>query len=477
MKNYIYSMTGCSHWFELADQLHSMNVCEPVIWIGDGRHKSKAKETFGNCSVLDLDKLVWHQDMETFKANTHSVAEFLSFMESPSFEAVKTSAMKMMDRLDELSSFTRPHREAVFERTLLFLIDKVGEKTIDFGLFIENPHSFPQFLLKHYLIFKDIPVYYFTSATFGCFIKLVSPNRTVPQVRYAERARYECEGYYKPLIEAASDYEPDYMKKQRIQNTTLNFEKLRVSAKKFIGDAFKGRSYYFERSRSLILKDIVRKTLHRKLLKHYQHNTRPFFLDQSTEYIYFPLHYEPERTTLPDGGLVFNNQMSLLLKLLQVFPNHIIVVKEHPTQLYKAFRGWRSRSEYFYKMLCELPNVLFVDNRVNSMEIMRNSSFVATVTGTIAIEAAFHGIPALFFGEAWYRGCPGTISFEDVKDQTDLVDMDFDNKQVLEYLRIWENKSFGLSLNRSWEGRFGYILNATELKDLVNYLKVIIGAI
>ena len=56
-------------------------------------------------------------------------------------------------------------------------------------------------------------------------------------------------------------------------------------------------------------------------------------IDLSKKYVYFPLHFEPERTTNPDGK-EFQDQFIALTKLRQIIPEDIdIVVKEHPTQL------------------------------------------------------------------------------------------------------------------------------------------------
>lgn len=478
MRNYVYSMTGCGHWFELAMGLHERGICSPVLWLGDGRHKGRATGAFGNCNVLDLDQIVWFQEFGSFKADKRSTHEFASFMETENFPLVKLSALKIMDRLDNLASFSRPHREAVFERTLLFLIHNVCMKRIDFGLFIENPHSYPQFLLKEFLIHKNIPVFYFSSATFGPFLKLLSPNFDLPPIKGAVKENYEFESYYKDLIEREIFYEPDYMKKQRIQNSKIDLVSCIKLLKRNLGDFVKKREYYFDASLNwLFYRFFQKRNLYKKLLKKYRQASQNINLSQFPKYVYFPLHYEPERTTLPDGGLTYHNQTAVLLKLCQLFPNFTIIVKEHPTQLYNNFRGWRSRSDIFYRMLGELPNVVFIDNETTSLEIINNASFVATVTGTVAIEAALSGIPAVIFGEAWYKGCPGTVLISQIKGESDILNVIPQKAEVLNFLKTWEEESFRLSINRSWEGRFNESLNESELRNLCEYIKHVLNAI
>ena len=53
-------------------------------------------------------------------------------------------------------------------------------------------------------------------------------------------------------------------------------------------------------------------------------------IDLKKEFVYFPLHYEPERTTNPDGGF-FHDQFIAISKLRGFVPSEIdIIIKEHP---------------------------------------------------------------------------------------------------------------------------------------------------
>ena len=49
-------------------------------------------------------------------------------------------------------------------------------------------------------------------------------------------------------------------------------------------------------------------------------------------FLLFALHFQPERSTMPEGG-IFNDQILALKLLSQNIPdNFIIYVKEHPRQ-------------------------------------------------------------------------------------------------------------------------------------------------
>ena len=87
-----------------------------------------------------------------------------------------------------------------------------------------------------------------------------------------------------------------------------------------------------------------------KELKKYTYNK--FSLED--DFIYYGLHYEPERSTLPDGG-DFHDQLIAILKLRELVPNEIkIYIKEHPSVFVKSIWGYRGRSPLLYRLINEM---------------------------------------------------------------------------------------------------------------------------
>jgi Capsule polysaccharide biosynthesis protein len=131
--------------------------------------------------------------------------------------------------------------------------------------------------------------------------------------------------------------------------------------------------------------------------------TRP--LPSGERYIYFPLHLQPELTTSALGG-DYSDQMLALETLSAWVPQDVkIYVKENPKQTEKQ------RDRFFYKRLSALKNVTLLSNVENSIDLIRNSIGVATITGTAGWEALFHGKPVIAFGLAWYRFMDGVFAF------------------------------------------------------------------
>jgi hypothetical protein len=125
-------------------------------------------------------------------------------------------------------------------------------------------------------------------------------------------------------------------------------------------------------------------------------------------YVYFPLHYRPERTSNPDGG-IFYDQIIPLAMVSEALPDGWkIYVKEHGVQFYETLYGECGRTREYYDDIARLRGVQFISADVPSKELVRHAQAVASITGTVCWEAALLGKPAAYFGFPWYMGCPGT---------------------------------------------------------------------
>lgn len=130
-------------------------------------------------------------------------------------------------------------------------------------------------------------------------------------------------------------------------------------------------------------------------------------IDMNIDYVYFPLHLQPEMTTDTMGG-AYTDQLLALEKLSYRLPKGWkIYVKENPKQT--AYK----RGKYFFQRLKQIPNVFFLDRSIDTVSLMHNAKLVATINGTAAWEAAKGGKPAIIFGKNWYDGLPGIFRFHD----------------------------------------------------------------
>ena len=128
-------------------------------------------------------------------------------------------------------------------------------------------------------------------------------------------------------------------------------------------------------------------------------------IDLDRKFVYFPLQLQPEMSTSTLGGN-YSDQLLAIEHLSSILPaDSWIYVKENPKQT-GAMRGPK-----FFDRLDRIPNLEFLPSYANTYELIDNSDFVATVTGTVGWEAIRKGKNVLVFGMPWYRNLPGAIQF------------------------------------------------------------------
>lgn len=120
-------------------------------------------------------------------------------------------------------------------------------------------------------------------------------------------------------------------------------------------------------------------------------------------FVYFPLHLQPEATTSPMGGVFVDQYLAVEVLARAVPSGWKVVVKENPAQRFAK------RDYGFYEHLGRLPNIRLVSRSADTFNLIEKCAAVATITGTAGWEALFKGKPVLVFGNAFYRGAPGTV--------------------------------------------------------------------
>lgn len=119
-------------------------------------------------------------------------------------------------------------------------------------------------------------------------------------------------------------------------------------------------------------------------------------------YALFPLHTEPEVTLLVYSRQ-WLNQIEVVRLLAQSLPLGMpLLVKEHP-----ASAGKRPRS--YYEKLTAIPGVRLVAPELPSRPLVENAALVATIAGSIGLEAVLRGRPVLLFGHAPYEILPPSM--------------------------------------------------------------------
>ncbi|MEW5767121.1 MAG: hypothetical protein AB1797_05770 [bacterium] len=112
------------------------------------------------------------------------------------------------------------------------------------------------------------------------------------------------------------------------------------------------------------------------------------------DYIYLPLHYEPE-ASLNAVEPYFANQMYAVELLSRSVPAGVyVLVKEHPGAI-------GNRPSYWMDTIAGFPRVKLIHPFVNSIKIIKKSMATATITGTPGLEAAILGKPVISLGPCY----------------------------------------------------------------------------
>ena len=110
--------------------------------------------------------------------------------------------------------------------------------------------------------------------------------------------------------------------------------------------------------------------------------------DLNKNYISFFLHYEPERATSPQCGLLYD-QIENIKNISKLLPdNYYLYVKEH----YKTFLAHTMMRRQFRKVddylkIIENEKVVLVNDRYPSSKLIEKTKCVVTGVGTVASEA------------------------------------------------------------------------------------------
>ncbi len=181
--------------------------------------------------------------------------------------------------------------------------------------------------------------------------------------------------------------------------------------------------------------------------------------DMNVPFVYLPLHFQPEASTTPMGG-VYTDQMLIARMLNALLPEGVLIyVKEHPRE-----SAWVSRSVQYYKDFLELPKVRLIARSVDTFDLRERCSAVATVTGTAGFEALFRGKPVFLFGYRFFQYARGVFRIRTKEDCAQAIQKIFQEHAALSltesrlYLKAMEETCVRGSLN-PWH------LKVTKLSD------------
>lgn len=442
-------MTGNQVWLDVAIDLYNKGIAKPVLWLGDDQHYDKAKEAFGDNVVRML-----YFVHRPYRLNEISYSgENIGFFSSENYLRAKDKCLRMMDRLDLYGIFSRQDREVYFNKLVIWTLKKLVDERPDALIVAEMPHSHAQYLIYEICLYLGVRIAKFniwTPVPLLYLHDLTDDYRIEAKFKVEESLGATIEqaladyvlGISK-LTDKSDRYEPGYMKRQRLKSQ--RWYKIKDLLIKSLPSQFKVVKHQL----GMTLRGeynpinpyhlgILGRAKIRFFRKNNLFNCYKKMVDEcdfSKKYVYFPLHFEPERTTNPDGGR-FHDQSIALATLRKLLPDDVeIFVKEHPSQFYFSDKGSRGRSPLFYNLIKNIRGVRLISIHEDSIKLIKYAQLSATITGTVAMEAAIMGKKCLTFGDTWYKDCPNTIGWSDELSYQDILDSHVgDSQSILDFL-------------------------------------------
>jgi hypothetical protein len=491
MLKYIFMMTGNKVWFDIASDLQDEGIATPVLWLGDDRNYLNASNKFGSSVVRMLEFV--HRPYNIHNINYSG--EYEDFFRSDNYYKAKDICLKMMDRLDQYGTFSRVDRECYFHNITTWALKHLYHHRPDTLIMVEFAHSHAQYLIYQIACYLNLKIANFKDNPIAPFVFLQKSDGKLIQKNFksneelTEKMIEEVKNYTKKISKLSSDiqktFSPLYMEQQK------NNRRLLPAIKKFftqdliffLKDLKFNLFNYFKGvynpinpyQNSLFVRFAMIKKRKDNLIKACFSLAENFKFDKS--YVYFPLHFEPEKSTNPEGE-DFHDQFLALVALRKLLPLSInIVVKEHPSQFHIFFKGSKGRSSLFYKLIKNIKGVIFVGTENDTFDLIRNSNLVATITGSVAIEAALVGKVGLVFGRTWYEGCPNTIKWNRNLTFEDLTSLKIEDEKNITNFLIDKFKMYGVSgfINISsykyfsprWDAEKIYANQKVEIKNII----------
>jgi hypothetical protein len=409
---YCFFMTGNPVWLDIAKDLSENGIAEPVLWLGDDRLYQDAHSQYGN-KVQRMLEFV-HRPY-TFK-ETNYAGQYADYFLSDSYLRAKDICIKMMDRLDLYGVFNRLDREVYFHQICIWALSWLEKEKPQVLLMIERPHSHAQYLIYEICLYLNIKVVHFVAWAILPLNYLydVREGRKISKSYPSDKKlisnfEHELDGYIKKLSNLANNagkHEPSYMRHQRLRARWNRLRGKYSPINPYSIGVFGRFKIRFKKRINLA-----------NSCKNAQVG-----IGFSGDYVYFPLHYEPERTTNPDGGK-FHDHFLALMWLRKILPTNVrIIVKEHPSQFFYADKGSRGRSPLFYDLVKNINGINFIGTSGDSIDLIKKSVFVATITGSVGLEAALMGKKCITFGHAWFDGCPNIFGWTEALSYKDVLE-------------------------------------------------------
>ena len=410
---------------------------EPVIWIGDANLEREAAAAFPTVSIVP--ELFAVRPPEGFPPETpgpaSQAARLLELYDSEEWRVFFPLICAEYDRFPQMNTLRQLDRDAIVRGLGATLLDLFLERRPDFLLATETPHNALGLATLAVARFLSVPTLFFqptssvgpnlvprtdfdtifSSEAFSASLKRLDGDFPDLSATRADLARRLLTGY-------TASREPPRFLLQQAEPQGLGLQRERfVKRQSRVELLAVARGLMSGRQPDSLFLEGLFDSYRRRFLNAAAAISGRFVTHPKERAAVFGLHYQPERTSVPEGPLD-TSQVQAVLRARAALPKAMhLYVKEHPSQVSGNRSGYLGRSPHFYSLLDRVPGITVLGADFPLVSVLEKVSLVFTLTGTVGVQAVLRGIPCVYFGNPWWQQMPGSWRFESSISVTEIL--------------------------------------------------------
>lgn len=192
----------------------------------------------------------------------------------------------------------------------------------------------------------------------------------------------------------------------------------------------------------------------------------------SDQFYLFPLHMQPEASTLVLGS-DYINQIETIRRISKVIPiDSFLYVKEHKSAL-------GQNNIKFYCDLTKIPNVKLISHKVDTFKLIEMSKGIITISSTVGLEGLLLRKPVFTIGKVFYNASNLSIYCKSINE------LNFNLRKKIILDPLYDNKlAYFLHCIIKYSGDFEFnvakldskkrVLQEDNIDNFFNYLQSIL---
>jgi len=518
----VFYMSYQPYFLEIAKILYEKDGFYPVYWNVIDSIEDKIKESFPNC--------ILHNHFDALKGNP--VKTFQNIELEPicpniliQLNECEKITLRMMERNDTYSNnFSFQDRILLYKYFVQYWITIIKKLEPKYIFFEEEPHQASEYVLYKVAKLLNINTIMFIRTTINQrmyavnefeigsniikrdYQKLLNDKKQITLSKEIEEYLSKVRGEYKETISLHLYDQTENVNELISKNFNFlkkiksffnkimylkNFLKYIELLFNFNSNEFKSdqKQFFktFQNSKLTYIEHIYYKSksiIKKYFLKKYYIKVSEKNIDLTIPYVFCAIHYQPEKTTCPLGG-IFDNQLYMIELISKTIPKGwYLYVKEHPSQFVTSYAryGEHFRSYEYYNKIRELKNVKLISIKTDTFSLIDNAKAVATVTGTSAWESIIRGIPSITFGHSWFNHCNGVTYIESLEDLISFFEKIQKNNfqikldDIKYFLKVIENNTFKGIVGGDGIQKYFNITIKENAKEHVKAIKALISS-